>query len=172
MFCDVAQSVSAQLLSCVWLFETLWTVACQTPLSMGVFQARILQWDLFDPGINLCLLYWKADSLLLSNQGWSPSIIWTVCECTGRFATAWRNCLSLWGRRYGRNVYPQAQLLGRVWLFSTSRTVAHQAPLSMGFSRQEYCSGLPFSSPWQVYLDKILKYKFSHQGLGNSEGHL
>ena len=26
-------------------------------------------------------------------------------------------------------------------------TVAHQAPLSMGFSRQEYCSGLPFPSP-------------------------
>ena len=27
------------------------------------------------------------------------------------------------------------------------RTVAHQAPLSMEFSRQEYWSGLPFSSP-------------------------
>ena len=27
------------------------------------------------------------------------------------------------------------------------RTVAHQAPLSMGFSREEYWSGLPFSSP-------------------------
>ena len=26
-------------------------------------------------------------------------------------------------------------------------TVAHQAPLSMGFSRQEYWSGLSFSSP-------------------------
>ena len=26
-------------------------------------------------------------------------------------------------------------------------TVAHQAPLSMGFSRQEYQSGLPFPSP-------------------------
>ena len=26
-------------------------------------------------------------------------------------------------------------------------TVAHQAPLSMGFSRQEYCSGLPLPSP-------------------------
>ena len=26
-------------------------------------------------------------------------------------------------------------------------TVAHQSPLSMGFSRQEYWSGLPFSSP-------------------------
>jgi len=29
-------------------------------------------------------------------------------------------------------------------LFPTLRTVAHQAPLSMGFSRQEYWSGLPF----------------------------
>ena len=26
-------------------------------------------------------------------------------------------------------------------------TIAHQAPLSMGFPRQEYCSGLPFPSP-------------------------
>ena len=26
-------------------------------------------------------------------------------------------------------------------------TVAHKAPLSMGFSRQEYWSGLPFPSP-------------------------
>ena len=26
-------------------------------------------------------------------------------------------------------------------------TAAHQAPLSMGFSRQEYWSGLPFASP-------------------------
>ena len=27
------------------------------------------------------------------------------------------------------------------------QSVAHQAPLSMGFSRQEYCSGFPFPSP-------------------------
>ena len=32
--------------------------------------------------------------------------------------------------------------LSRVRLFATSWTVAHQAPLSMGFSRQEYWSGL------------------------------
>ena len=31
--------------------------------------------------------------------------------------------------------------------FVTLWTVAHQAPLSMGFSRQEYWSGLPFPSP-------------------------
>ena len=31
--------------------------------------------------------------------------------------------------------------------FVTTWTVAHQAPLSMGYSRQGYCSGLPFPSP-------------------------
>ena len=35
----------------------------------------------------------------------------------------------------------------RVWLFVTLRTVACQAPLSMGLSRQEYWSGLPCPSP-------------------------
>ena len=37
--------------------------------------------------------------------------------------------------------------LSRVWLFVTPWTVAHQAPPSMGFSRQEYWSGLTFPSP-------------------------
>ena len=37
--------------------------------------------------------------------------------------------------------------LSHVQLFVTPWTVAYQAPLSMGFSRQEYWSGLPFPSP-------------------------
>ena len=40
-----------------------------------------------------------------------------------------------------------AQTLGHVQLFETLWTVARQAPLSMGFFRQEYWSGLPFPSP-------------------------
>ena len=40
-----------------------------------------------------------------------------------------------------------AKLLSRVRLFVILWTVAHQAPLPMEFSRQEYCSGLPFPSP-------------------------
>ena len=40
-------------------------------------------------------------------------------------------------------------LLG-VRLFETPWTVARQAPLSMGFSRQEYWSGLPCSPPWDL----------------------
>ena len=38
-------------------------------------------------------------------------------------------------------------VLSYVQLLVTPRTVAHQAPLSIGFSRQEYWSGLPFPSP-------------------------
>ena len=41
----------------------------------------------------------------------------------------------------------RAQSLSRVWLFATLWTVACWAPLSMGFSRQEYWSGLPCPSP-------------------------
>ena len=40
-----------------------------------------------------------------------------------------------------------AQLLCHVQLFATPWTVARQAPLSMGFSRHEYRSRLPFSPP-------------------------
>ena len=40
-----------------------------------------------------------------------------------------------------------AQLLSHFWLFTTPWTVSRQAPLSIGFSRQEYWSGLPFLSP-------------------------
>ena len=35
----------------------------------------------------------------------------------------------------------------RVRLSATPETIAHQAPLSLGFSRQEHWSGLPFPSP-------------------------
>ena len=40
--------------------------------------------------------------------------------------------------------------------FVTPWTVAHQAPLSMGFSRQEYWSGVPFSPPGDL-LDPGIK---------------
>ena len=71
--------------------------------------------------------------------------------------------------------------LSRVRLFATPQTVAYQAPLSMGFSRQECWSGLPFPSPGDLldpgikpgfpalWADALLSeplgpYKASHQG--------
>ena len=46
-FSAPALPVHAGLLShfgCVWLFATLWTIARQAPLSMGILQARRLEW--------------------------------------------------------------------------------------------------------------------------------
>ena len=45
------------------------------------------------------------------------------------------------------NFIMYVKLLSRVRLFATPWTVAYQALRSMGFSRQEYWSGLPFPSP-------------------------
>ena len=52
-------------------------------------------------------------------------------------------------------------LFSCVQLFVTLWTVAHQSPLSMGFSIQEYCSGLPFLPPgdlpnWRMELESIM----------------
>ena len=41
--------------------------------------------------------------------------------------------------------------LSRVRLFATPWTAAHQAPPSMGFSRQKYWSGVPLPSPFNEY---------------------
>ena len=41
----------------------------------------------------------------------------------------------------------KVKMLSRVWLSVTPWTAAHQAPPSMGFSRQEYWSGVPLPSP-------------------------
>ena len=53
-----------------------------------------------------------------------------------------------------REYFNQSKLLrsllgyfSRVWLCATPETAAHQAPPSLGFSRQEHWSGLPFPSP-------------------------
>ena len=47
--------------------------------------------------------------------------------------------------------------LSHVRLFETPWTAAYQAPLSMGFSRQEYWSGLPLPSPDKGRISKIYK---------------
>ena len=76
----------------------------------------------------------------------------------------WVGNQNLWGSSFdGKNkikmlftfaeancYYYFLQLLSHVWCFVTPWTVAYQAPLSMGFSRQEYWCGLPFPSPGNI----------------------
>ena len=45
----------------------------------------------------------------------------------------------------------KVKLHSRFRLLATPWTAAHQAPLSMGFSRQEYWSGVPLPSPMARY---------------------
>ena len=52
----------------------------------------------------------------------------------------------------------------RVWLCETHKTAAHQAPPSLGFSRQEHWSGLPFPSP----MHESEKWKWSHSVTSDS----
>jgi len=60
------------------------------------------------------------------------SVVFFSCDVFAGFAT--------------KIIVYAAQWLSRVRLFMTPQTVAHQAPRSMEFSRQEYWSGLPFPS--------------------------
>ena len=57
--------------------------------------------------------------------------------------------LFFWGEKEnnGSGNAPMLSHFSRVRLFATQWTVARQAPLSMGFSRQEYWSGLPSPAP-------------------------
>ena len=51
-----------------------------------------------------------------------------------------------------------------VWLCATPEMAAHQAPLSLVFSRQEHWSGLPFPSP----MHESEKWKWSHSVVSDS----
>ena len=59
---------------------------------------------------------------------------WTLEWVTFSFPNAWK-----WKVK--------VKSISRIRLFATPWTIAYQAPLSMGFSRQEHWSGLPFPSP-------------------------
>ena len=82
--------------------------------------------DLPDPGIKPESLELQADSL--------PS------ELPGKPHVSNNNSLHLLC----------AQMLSHVWLLVTPWTIARQALLSMGFSRQEYWSGFPFPPPGEL----------------------
>ena len=63
---------------------------------------------------------------------WQRSLSRQIHAAVGTVSTLWK-----W----------KCQSLSHVWLLATPWTVACQAPLSMGFSRQECWSGLPFPPP-------------------------
>ena len=77
----------------------------------------------------------------------------------------------------------KVKLLSSVRLFATPWTVTYQAVQSMGFSRQEYWSGLPFPSPGDLpnpriepgspalQTDTLLSEPLEGEGVSNSNTH-
>ena len=63
-----------------------------------------------------------------------------------------------------RWLLPLLSHFSRVQLCATPRTAAHQAPPSLGFSRQEHWSGLPFPSP----MHESEKWKWRRSVVSNS----
>ena len=154
-------------------FAAPWMVGLQAPLSMG-FPSKctgvgchfLLQRIFPTQGLNPCLLHWQVGSLPLSHQGIlklhiaaarSLQSCLTLCDPIGgsppgstvpgilqartlewvaiSFSNAWK-----WKVK--------VKSLSCVRLLVTPWTAAHQAPPSMGFSRQEYWSGVPLLSPY------------------------
>ena len=94
-----------------------------------------------------------------------------VARMVGTHATVSRSGLSQFSLLQ-MAVKGKVLVASHVWLFVTPWTVACQAPLSMGFSRQEYWSRLPCPPPGDLPLDLNLVsciagrflYHLSHKG--------
>ena len=83
---------------------------------------------------------------------WINALWITDCLQGTVFGWCWQDIENAWRSYCPQGVYSitrklKVKLLSNVRLFVTPWAVAYQAPLSMGFSRQEYWSGLPFPSP-------------------------
>ena len=122
---------------------------------LGILQARILEWvampssrDLPNPGIEAMSPALQVDSLPAEPPGKPKNTaVGSLSLRQGLFQTEESNR----GLLYCRMILYQLLLLlshfSRVRLCETPWTAAHQAPPSLGFSRQEHWSGLPFPSP-------------------------
>ena len=168
------QKWKCQSLRGLQLFATPWTVVCQAPRSVGFSRQKYWSGLLFsspgdfpDPGIELESPTLQADFL--------PS------EPLGKETRTKADNKNLWeqpGVGFSRQRpssyhYSEVKSLSRVRPFVTPWTITYQALLSMGFSRQEYWSGLPFPSPGVFQTQQSnsglqhcrqMLYCLSHQG--------
>ena len=104
--------------------------------------------SLFDSGAHSCYSSPKTPSLRPSNLGSlhvlnplseQPFLWFTIC-----FFISHRSCTQV---SHFREDLSWLLLLSRFQLCATPEVAAHQAPPSLGFSRQDHWSGLPFPSP-------------------------
>ena len=87
---------------------------------------------------------------LAENTDKSMNTLQCVPQCKAYMLGVRGLWMAVWGRQCLSGVFKHAYVLSRfscVQLVVTLQTTAHLAPLSMGFSRQEYLAGFPCSPP-------------------------
>ena len=158
------------------------TVAFQAPLVYGILQARILKWVAipFSRGSS-----WPRNQTQVSciaDRFFTPEPLGKI-HAAKSAAKSLQSCPTLcdpmdcslpgspvpgilqartleWVAISSSNAWKwkvKVKLLSRVWLLATPWTAAYQAPPSMGFSRQEYWSGVPL---YRIsFFEKILDYR-------------
>ena len=93
------------------------------------FEEALCRWEVtISPSVNFSLYIDRFTTML-----WAK---WEVWNFLANFVITSMSSLNV-----------NVKLLSCVRLFATPWTVAYQGPLSMGFPRQEYCSGWPFPFP-------------------------
>ena len=172
--------VCVQLLSHVQLFVTPWTVACQAPLSMEFSRQEYwsglpcpLPRDLPDPGVEPTSLMSSASAggfFTTAAAAKSLQSCLTLCDPVDGSPTGspvpgiLQARIVEWVAISFSNAWKwkvKVKLLSRVRLLATPWTAAYQAPPSMGFSRQEYWSGVLLS---HLILNSMAEHIKSNKG--------
>ena len=122
---------------------------CLGPLLMTSAKSIIaLEWSPISALKTLCIK-WNSNNPYFIGLLWELN--WIIMKITGNIS--FRKYLLLLLSRFSR-----------VRLCAIPETAAHQAPPSLGFSRQEYWSGLPFPSP----MHESEKWKWSRSVVSDS----
>ena len=126
-----------------WALESIITNKASRGDGIPVEPFQILKDDAVKVLHSICQQIWKTQQW---PQHWKRSVFIPIPkkgnakECSNYHTIALISQASKSERK-------KVKRLSRVRLFVTPWTVAYQAPLSMGFSRQQYWRGLPFPSP-------------------------
>jgi len=91
-------------------------------------------------------VHWVSDTIQTISFSVAPFSSWGLFQWVGSLHQV-DKVLELQHQSFQWMLLLLLSCFSHVWIYATPQTVAHQAPPSLEFSRQEHWSGLPFPSP-------------------------